>query len=121
MGWQRSLREEGKEPNPGPLHLLTCNVNSARGAWSILDQASPLSDDQLWVLALQEVNMLESEQVVFFTHGLAKSVVFDAFALLVNPLAIDGVSWAPWVVVLCLLIIVYLLLLLVLRRVFCLP
>ena len=68
QGWVRNLREEGLEPNPGPLcafHVLSCNVNSARGAWSVLDHVETLSSKELWVLALQETKMLEQEQVAF--------------------------------------------------------
>ena len=68
QGWVRNLCEEGLEPNPGPLcafRVLSCNVNSARGAWSVLDHAETLPSKELWVLALQETKMLEKEQVAF--------------------------------------------------------
>ena len=52
--------EEGIGPNPEPFRVLSCNVNSARGAWSVLGHVETLPTKELWVL--QETKMLEKKR-----------------------------------------------------------
>jgi len=71
-GWERDLTSEGIEPNPGPhsFQVNCCNVQSARGAWAIIDSLYP--DDEFMVLLLQETRFNQSELASFTRYANKK-------------------------------------------------
>ena len=75
-GWVRDLTQEGVEPNPGPrgvgrggFQVINCNVQSAKGAWSMVDY--PWSDKAV-VITMQEIRMSDNEMSAFTRHALKK-------------------------------------------------
>ena len=62
--WVKDLTEEGIETNPGPagFQVINFNVQSARGAWSIVEY--PWSQKGV-VITMQEIRMADNELAAF--------------------------------------------------------
>ena len=62
--WTQDLTEEGIEPNPGPagFQVINCNVQSAKGAWSMVEY--PWAQKGV-VITMQETRMTDNEFAAF--------------------------------------------------------